>query len=456
MSRYISVAAVLLFVLYVGGASAAYLLARAVGSPQIRWTDCLFYPWRKDDLQLRQAKEYSRVGLAALDAGDYHRARSLLAAAITKDPYSWQARAALARLIYSAGPWAKERALNLALSGLPYSAHEPGYMEPMMAMVAHSGDIPFAMQFCDDAIEAASSKATPEHIRWLTRRRAEALLASERPAEALALIKGLDDQNWENIFIIARAHLAQEEPAVASEKIQDWLAFPGREQQPRLLDLLVLAQRQAGDLEGMEKTLSLQIQQDPTATDPRIALVMHRVLAGKDSGAAEAMEDYLLRFDTKPDLLIKIARPLSELGKIDLLLVCLARANDLGQAGIGLRELLAEGYLRNNDWYSVVPLLSEIRERRKLFSLPPGRWQEFHEALLRALLDPIRGAQSSFLDNVKQDAPHVDALLRLIVLLEKAGRDVSAQELRAIARVIHPKDAEKFRDPEEFDTVPET
>jgi hypothetical protein len=437
--------------LYFGTSTAAYVLARALGSNHLSWADCAFYPWRRESIRQRQGQALTAQGLEALHAGAFGRSGALLTAALSKDPNLWQARAALASILFESG--ARERALAILKEGVPLSASEPDYMAVTMNLVVRAGDSAVFLDFAEAALKTAGESADAEHRRWLKRRQIEALIWEKRAPEALTLLESLSGEHPEDVLLFAKAKLATDEPAAAAARIEDWMAREKGYLDARLLDILVLAHREVGDLRGMEKSLALQIQQDPAAITPRVALLVQRLLAGDRKGAQEALESFLLRFDADPDKMRLVVAPLAELGEVELLNLCLRRSDELGHAGIGVREFIVEAYLRRGEWNQVDPLLTEIRARRERFSLPPGQWQEYHETLLRALRDPARGAQNALVDFLQQLTPGADALERVAVLLEQADLSETTKQVRALARQLHPKEAARF--PEPLERIPD-
>jgi predicted Zn-dependent protease len=404
---------------------------------QIGLADCFLYPLRRAEIRQRQGAYLIEKGQIDARRGRYNTALPLLGAGLAKNPYDWATRLYFARLLYSVD--ARDSMRRLLEDGLAVSGQEPRYIDGVLLIAAASHENGLYLKTCEVGLQAArQSEDRRERTLVLSERKAAGLLSAGRTKEALEIIPRLASGEGENrVMLRAEALLRLELPATAAEELTAWLG--AHEGNAALEALLARASRQAGNLPGMEAVLARSLAAHPDDSEVLIDLISNRALAGNTDGARSALQRYFVKFYGNPDNLVPLARAMSKIGDVNLLDACIAEADGIGYAGIGLREIMVEFLAARGEWDRADALLEEIARRRTVFAAPAGRWQEFYTALVSAARQPDTVSQVCFLELMRQERPQPDAYERVITQLARAGRDSTASALASLAQNRYPE-----------------
>ncbi len=422
---------------------AAYVWQKQATRPhnEVTYTDVLLFPLRKDEIRLKRGRALIAEGRDAIRAGDSRTGFMLLRSGLQRNPDDLEARLLVARFFLSAR--VRNHAHTFLMEGLDLGWPGRDYLETAHGIIASSEDHELMITFCDRALALHDPEKHPAEDRlWLLLNRLNATF---------------DAEQYEAVFTFLDTHESEFEPSIVREKrllallgqgrseeavafVEQWRASAGETQ--TVMRLAVRTYRETKLLDKMDDALATLIAQTPT--DPRVHAfsIIQNLLAGRDTDSLAAIDNYIFRFGGTPQNLTSIAVALGQIGRVEELDLVITALEERGvrDARIGAVRLIAL-----IDEHRFQEALEQVRALRTMTT--PGDSSaidanlDYNEALLIALLDPARGAQSSFVDKIRPLQLTLPFYRNAIALLRLRGRVDTARQIVTFAEGVFPGNA---------------
>lgn len=286
----------------------------------------LVCPWRWHRISDLRGQGYIAEGLDALARKRVNEALFNIRQGLARRPNDAEARLALAKLYAGAGSYPGLRDMMK-----PQLAHGPApvkFSRLLIEAASKNDDQATVILACDNAL--AAKNLTADERGELLEDKARALLVQKKYPEAFAVLD-LAGRNrsadWRRLRVntLIAAGRAQE----ALQEVQSWR--PGTLPEDVRQQLLATAARGAGRLDVMTAALNELKRLHPAAPEPWIEAIGHYLRANRPAEARSELEEFLRRYDSKPQLVARAEQVCTVAGSTELVQLCLDNARTYGR-----------------------------------------------------------------------------------------------------------------------------
>ena len=427
----------LLVVGYFAGALALWVLLERRPYNYVTYTD-LILPTRWSGIEKLRGQAQIAEGMDDIKAKRWGAGLAKLRVGIARNPDEIKGRLVLAELYLAMK--ASKQAMAVYDGGLQASYPGREYVEAMIKVAAQSEDFEWWLRTCDQALaKVANNPALAGDHRWLIQEKLRALIAAERPDEAIVLAEAEGESRNPAISELrVLALLSAHKSGEAVSFLRDWAEQIGRKPDAQILRLQVRALREAGDLVAMGQALESLRQLAPIDPRPYVYGIVQGVLAGQNDEARRGLDSFFLRFGSTAQYLQMLAAPMAEIAERDLLEQVIAFARQQGFELTALRRSLVQALISRGDWRDAAGVLGELATTVKK-DPASNAWYELMNAQIQAALDPSEGTQSNLVSLVRGRQFPLSLYKNLVGNLQRAGRLSTARELITFAQGVYPK-----------------
>lgn len=435
VSRLLKGVLLLVVVGYVSGAGALTVWFSRRPYNQIGFIDVLVWPVRREEVARLRGQSWLAQGAAALRESRWPEGVFLLNRGLQVCPDAFEARVSLAEFHVVSGQ--RGRAVAV-LAAAPAGLTPPkASLGPALALLEAGEDWELVLRFCELGLAAPRETSRWEERQSLLARKAAALIATGRAAEAIALAEIEGDAAGVDLKLQrALGLLAQARAEAASALLSEWSAGLPRELRPPFLRLLARAAREAGQFEKMEQALADLRALHPSQPEPLAYAVEQRVRAGR--GGDAALADYLFRFGNKPANLLLVARPLANIPATDFVRQIVAAARERGQPLRPVQTSLAHSLLQDGEWQELSRLIEVLAPQFVGAEPEPDFWFQWISSLAAALVSPAQAPQDALVEFMRGGVVSLEARCHTLASLRRAGLHATATEVLASSRKFFP------------------
>ncbi len=331
------------------------------------------------------------------------------------------------------------RAKKVLNAGL--AAGYPGaiYIQQMCAAAAEAEDYDWLIATCDTALaQLAGQPSKTADRKDVLLHKLAALTAAGRTEEVIRTVEEQGDNRraaFDEFKVLALLKAGRAGQAVTF--LDGWRARTGADAQ--VVRLQVRAFREAGRLADMEKALAELRAFSPTSAQPYIYGIIQHLMAGQRLEADRGFEEFLLRFGSSSEDVLKLAEPLAEIGDRPGVERLVRYARQQGFQTEPFQCVVIKVMIEQGDYRAAKALIAEVRSSPK----PPAPALEVRyeimERLADAAIDPSAGAQSFLTDYLSARRLPLKITQQVITTLRRAGRPATARVLITFAQGIYPE-----------------
>lgn len=402
----------------------------------LTYSDALLWPARRAQVRDLQGQAFIAQGVEAMRGKRWAEAVSLLRQGLAYHPGDLRGRIALAQFYVAANQ--RPIALRLLEEGLGPDFPGRPFLQLLFDLAEQGDDFGLTIRTGGRYITPLKSESHPGDRRWLQGRIFAAMIGAERFADALALARseGAGDTADEH-QVLALLGLGRPDEALA--RLAAWESRPGSDRRA-VLRLRARAQREAGRLDAFER--SLEQLKAIAPDDPRTAVygIVQRAMAGRETAAGAALDDFLFRFGGSPDNLQLLADPLSEIGRRALLERVAAAAADRGYAAAPFQVLQVRVALQQADWAAagrIVAAMKPAAQRDPVGLL----WREWIQRLLPAASTASDTAGPALVEFLRSRSWPIKIHRLSVDALRRGGRLETARDVLGLAASAFPASA---------------
>lgn len=323
----------------------------------------LVSPWRWHRIADLRGQGYIAEGLDALARKRINEALFNIRQGLARRPNDAEARLALAQLYAGAGYYPGLR--DMMKPQLAYGPAPVKFSRLLIEVAAKNDDQATVILACDNALTAKN--LTADERGELLEDKARALLAQKKYPEALTVLDlaGRDrSTDWRQLRVNTLVAAGRAKEALA--EVQGWPRGTVREEVR--LQLLATAARGAGRLEVMTAALDELKRLHPVDPEPWIEAIGSYLRVDRPAEARSELEEFLRRYDSKPQLVARAEQVCTIAGATDLVQLCLDNTRSYGRPLGSSYFNLALTQLSNGDIagaeQSYAALLAEDRKER--------------------------------------------------------------------------------------------
>ncbi len=418
---------------YLAGASALYGVWQRNPYSLLTWNDAVLYPVRRAEIRKKMGQALIAEGHELFRAQRWHEAATRLRSGLARSPRDLRARLALAEIHFRFQQ--RSEALRILQEGLGEEFPGRPYLERLFAVAVERED--YALIAALSARYRSRLDPTGQAVlrRWLLERQLGALLAGGLPEEVLAITaRELGETAAES-----RVHalVALGRTAEAAAFLNEWRSRPGADL-ALVRRLRVSVARQAGAFDEMEAALAEMRRAQPGDPSPLVYGITQQAMAGRETEAGAALEDYLFRFGGTEAHVRLVAEPLVELGRVRLLQRCLEAARAHGYSTGPYTELLLRARLQDGDWEGAADWLAELPPPTGPDAPQVQIWRGWMQRLLQVVRAPTPAAQAALLQVLRERPWPVRIFRTSVEALQRAGRLAAAREVVELGRHLFP------------------
>lgn len=329
---------------YVGaGLGLSWWFARAPHN-RIHVADVML-PWRWSTLRDLRGQMFSAQGVEALRRRDYAYGFFLVRRGLASHPDDAASRLALAEMLAKARDYEGVRQ-----AVLPQLAFAP-VPRPLLALLMTEAlrvDDAATVAECGERL-AANPASAADH-QWLQLRRASALLALRRPADALTALADPAFQFSGDAADLKVAALCALERAPEAIALADALPRAHTGEPQRRFRLLARAYRHAGKSAELAGTLKDLIALEPSSVESRLFAIEQLWAGGLREEAQRELDALLRRVSAQPGAIAAIVGRLGDDAAPPLIQHCVNEARALGQPVEPMLSTLAMSCVVAADW----------------------------------------------------------------------------------------------------------
>lgn len=414
---------------YLAGATALFWIWERNPYSLLKYSDALFYPFRRTELQVKKGQAFIAQGTDFFLARKYHDAANLLRLGLARQPRDFRARQMLAQYYLMANQ--RPAALRVLQDGLTDDYPGRPYLETYCGAAEQGEDQEAILQVCARYEAHLRASGPVRDYRWLIARQFGALGAAGKWNDALALAvrEGPGDTGSEH-RVLALLALGRPDDAVAF--LAEWGARPGVDA-AAVTRLRVRALREAKRFDEMETAIRELRAMAPAEPAAAVYGIVQRVLAAREAEADAAFKDYLFRFGGAAANLKLLADPLAEVGDLSRLQRCVAAAAERGYVLGPFNVLLVQTLVQRGEWAAAGRLLAAIPPATGREAVQTQLWRDWINRLIDAAATPAEPAQLALLEFLRARPWPIAMFRRSIEVLQLAGRLETAQDAIAAA-----------------------
>ncbi len=339
---------------YLVGATALYFWFRQSPYNVVTWSDCVLMPVRWDHVRELRGRAMIAEGLADLKEKRWGEAQMKLRIGLARAPRELEARRALAEFYVLANR--RPLALSTLEDGLRFKYPGKRYLTTLFAVATQGEAHETIVTACDRFLPGETIDRA-----WLVTQKANALMALDRPADALAAVDAERDRltpQLREARVLALVALGRADDAAAA--LEAWTRDAPADR-AQILRLKVRVLREAGRLAEMSAAWAQLRELAPA--DPRTYVygVVQTWLAGDAAGAADGLEDFFRRFGASSQHLLLMANALGEAKAAALVRRCDERAASHGFPRARFKTSLAQVQLATGDWTGALTTVAELK-----------------------------------------------------------------------------------------------
>ena len=422
---------------WVLGAAALFWVWQRNSYNLLTYSDALFFPLRRADIHDKNGQALIARGTDALREKKWGEAMACLRQGLALHPHEWRARLTLAQLYVATNQ--RAMALRQLQEGLTNEFPGRAYLTGLFAIAEQGEDYEVVVQIAQRYLPMLQGDKARLDRRWLSAREFDALMGALRFEEALARAEAAEpgDLTREQRVLVL---LQLRRPADALRALAEWRALPGADSAV-VARLSVRAFREAGQFDEMERALEAMRAQAPA--DPRTLVygVVQQALAGRDTPAKAALEDYLFRFGGSPQNLQLVAAPLAEIANLPLLERCAAAAAEHGFPAQPFQVLLVEAGVRGGDWNAAARTLAGMKPVVGRGAAQDQLWREWVQRLLDVVRGPSETASLNLAEFLRSRPWTIKVFQTTVEALRRANHLAAARDVLGLALANFPASA---------------
>lgn len=409
-------------ILYVAAATTLFFLWHRNPYALQTYTDALFWPLRRGEVAAKSGRAFIAQGQDLARQNRWHDAAQYLRLGLARYPNDLRGRLTLAR--YYGFLNQRPLAVRVLTEGLTDEYPGRAYLTALLNAAEEADAFDFVASTAGRYIRQVDDK--PLELRWLLGRRFDALMAGQRPAEALKLAEEqeIGSTGAEHRVL---ALLALRRNAEARDFLAAW------RQQPRA-DLALVTRlearvfREEGNFEEMERALTELRQMSHGQPEMLVYGAVQRAMAGRDTAVA-AVDDYIFRFGSTPESLLMLAGPLAEISNVNLLQRVVTAAREHGFPRERFQMLVVQAHLQRAEWREAAAVFAEF--------VPPPRsretaallvWHDWMQRLVTAVTAPGLATPGALLEFLASRPWSARLFRESVDALHRSGRLEAAHE----------------------------
>lgn len=432
--RWLAAAAV---VAYVAGTVALFWVWQRNPYNLKTYSDALVFPLRRGAIHDKNGQALIARGTDALREKKWSEAVACLQQGLALHPREWRARLTLAQIYVATNQ--RALALRQLQEGLTDEFPGRAYLTGIFAIADQGEDYEVVVQTARRYLPLLQSEAARLDRRWLAAREFDALMGARRFDEALVRAEAAepgDVTREQRVLALVELH----RPADALRVLAEWRALPGADR-AAVARLSVRALREAGQFDEMERALE-EIRARASA-DPRALAygVVQQALAGRDTPAEAALENYLFRFGGSAQNLQLVAKPLAQIANLPLLERCAAAAAEHGYPAAPFQVLLVEARVRCGEWNAAARTLAEMKLAAGRPTAEDQLWFEWAGRLLDAVQSKGHATSLNLVAFLRSRPWPVKVFQTTVDALRRAKQLETARDVLGLARAMFPASA---------------
>lgn len=431
---WLILALLLALLAYVAGATALFFWLDRRSHNYVTYSDTLLLPYRLDEIREKRGQGYIEEGIDDLKAQRWAQAEMKLRVGLQRYPHDLRARMHLAE--FNLLTQRRAAAMKLLRDGLEAAKDYPGRRY-----------LTFYFDFARQGEEYDRIVAAATHCRtrwpqlsateqdWLQQQHIVALLAKNATETASALLDASPDSpEFNELRVLALFQAGQTDAAVSF--LDNWLDRGGSNQQ--ILRLQVRALRETGKLAEMESALAALRALAPTNPNPYAYGIVQRAMAGEETAAVAALNDYFLRFGANQRATQLLAAALAQIKSVTLLEALIVRLREQGHDQRAEFRLLAQTQVTLGNWRDAAVTLAQLH-RLPAQTTDNTTGQVLLETLITVLTDPAEGPRLQLLELLNRQPMPLGAFRAIIEPLLQAGRHQAALDVTARGERHYPE-----------------
>ncbi|CAM2775306.1 hypothetical protein [Rariglobus hedericola] len=424
-------------VAYFTGAAALWFWLDRRPYNYVSYTD-LVLPTRWSGIEKLRGQALIAEGMDDIKARKWSEGLQKLRVGIARNPEEIKGRLVLAEIFLAMK--ARKQAIEIYDGGLGTQYPGRDYVEAMLKSAAQSENYEWWLRTCDRALALIGNN--PAHAadhRWLIQQKLSALLAADRPAEALVLAEAEGESGSPTISEFRVLALLKEgKPDAALAFLNEWQNRAGSRLDPQILRLQARAFREAKDAASMDRALEELRELSPADPRPYVYGIVQRLLAGRRDEAFASLDSFLLRFGSTPQYLQMLAAPLAEIAERPMLENLVKYAAQQGFDLEPFRRFLLQALMEKGEWREASTVLAEAKgSDKKAESV--ALWYDLMDAQIKAALDSGEAAQSNLVSLVRGRQFALSFYKDAITNMRRAGRLTTAREIVTFAQGMYPQ-----------------
>jgi predicted Zn-dependent protease len=433
---WLILALLLALLAYVAGATALFFWLDRRTHNYVTYSDTLLLPFRLDEIRAKRGQGYIEEGIDDLKAQRWAQAEMKLRVGLRRYPQDLRARMQLAE--FNLLTQRRPVAMKLLRDGLEAAKDYPGRRYLTLYFdYARQGEEHERIIAAAEHCRTRWPQLAPSEQEWLQQQHVVALLANNETETASALLEASPDTpQFNELRVLALLEAGEPDAAVAF--LGNWAARSGLNQQ--ILRLQVRALRETGKLAEMESALNALRELAPTNPNPYAYGIVQRALAGEETAALAALNDYFLRFGANQRATQLLAAPLAQIKSVTLLEALIVRLREQGHDQQAELRLLAQTQMTLGNWRDAAATLAQL-QRLPAQTTDNTTGQALLETLITVLTDPAEGPRLQLLELINRQPMPLGAYRSVIEPLLRAGRHQTALDVVARAERHYPESA---------------
>lgn len=422
---------------WLAGAAALYWFWQRNPYNLQTYSDAVLLPLRRAQIRDQNGQALIAQGIDAFRDHKWEEASNYLKRGLALHPDDPRARLKLAEFYVASNQ--RGLALREYQEGLTVKFPGRAYLESMFGLAEQEENFDLVVQTARRYLPLLADEAGRLDRRWLSSREMGALLGARRFEDALAAAEAAEpgDLTREHrVLALLELHRTED----ARRLLEEWRQLPGADRST-VVRLSVRVFREAGQMDEMERALRELKELSPTDPRPLVYGIIQQALAGRETAARAALDDFVFRFGGSPENLRLMAEPLAEIANLPLLEVCAASAAERGYAALPFNVLLVQALVQKSEWKAASAIFAKL--------VPPtGRDAPMHQAWaewMKQLLDAVQGRSGTnavtLVDVLRSRLWSVKIYQTTVAALLHAKQIETARDVTNLAQLRFPANA---------------